>query len=181
MGLDDVLAKLLAEKSIRAAFPLEGDFFDEVVEEEGGITESTLGMPLVNRALEEVLKRSVTVCVFCESSFEPSTDHIMIMEDGCGNMVGHDVPPCMIDDFKDDPNIFWLCDDFAIHPEKAGTHEMMIVILPQRLRIIGADEGAKDPVLLYPATTTDIMLRKHFGMSVNDPKIASAIIAFDLI
>jgi len=179
MGMDDVIAKLLADKSIIAAFPLEGAIYGEAVAEERGIVESSWGMPLVNKALEEVLERGAAVCVFCDSAFEPNDGHIMVMMDGEGNVVGHDVPPCMMDSLRDDPDVFWLCDDFAMYPERAGTQEMAIVMLPQRVRVVGAAEGAGDPVLLYPATTTDIMLRRHFGMPMDDPRVASAIIAFD--
>jgi hypothetical protein len=179
MGMEDVLAKLGTDKSVRAAFVLEGDLYGKVVAEESSVTESSMGMPLINRALEAVLKRKMVVCVFCEYTFETPVDHVMIMEDSGGNLIGHDVPLCMADKFKDDPEIVWLCDDFAMYPNRSQTEEMMIVMLPQKIRIVGPDEGAKDPVLLYPATTTDILLRKHFGMSLDDPKIATAILAFD--
>ncbi len=181
MDLEKVLEKLRSDNSVAAAFLLEEDIYGEVVCEEGGVTESTFGMPLINRALEEVMKRSFAVCVFCDGSFEPPSDHVMIMEDGCGNLVGHDVPICKMDDFKDDPDIFWLCDDFAMFPHKAETQEMAMIMLPQKVCSLGEKDGVKDPVLLYPATTTDIILRKYFGISVDDPKIASAILAFDML
>ena len=181
MGVEEVLTKLGSEKAVKAAFLLEGDFYDEVVGEEGSIIESTMGMPLVNRALEEVLKREVAVCLFCDGTFEPTTDHVMIMEDRCGNIVGHDVPARMMDDFKDDPDIFWLCEDFAMYPCRAESQEILIVMLPQKARSLGEKEGIADPILLYPATTTDVMMRKHFGISVCDPKIASAILAFNIL
>jgi hypothetical protein len=181
MGLEEVLAKLRTDKSVRAAFALEGDPFKEVVKEESSVKESSMGMPMINRALDEVLRRKFTVCIFVEYTFETPVDHIMMMEDGCGNIVGHDVPVCMIDKFKDDPEIVWLCDDFAMYPCKAQTEEMYIVMLPQKIGIVGAAEGAKDVVLLYPATTTDILLRKLFGVSPDDPKIATAILAYDPI
>ncbi|MCL1811609.1 MAG: hypothetical protein FWG41_05275 [Methanomassiliicoccaceae archaeon] len=181
MGLEEVLAKLSSVEAIKAAFLLEGEFYDEVVAEEDSVTESFTGMPLVNKALEEVLKRKAAVCIFCTSAFEAPTDHIMVMEDVCGNRVGHDVPACMADDFKDDPSIFWLCDDFAMYPDKADMLDVMMVMLPQKANSIGESEGVKDAVLLYPATTTDILLREHFGISPNEPGIASAIIAFNII
>ncbi|MDR1404411.1 MAG: hypothetical protein LBJ20_02430 [Candidatus Methanoplasma sp.] len=181
MGLEDVLARLGAERSVKAIFPLEGDFYKEVIMEEGSITESSFGMPIVNRALEEALRRDVAICLFCDGTFEVPTGHVMVMEDGCGNRIGHDVPVCMMDDFKDDPEIFWLCDDFAIYPQKAESQETFMIMLPQNVESVGKEEGVKNPILLYPATTTDIMLRKHFGIPLDDPKLASAILAFDLL
>jgi len=178
MGLEEVLSKLRSEKNVMAAFHLEGEFYREVVEEEDSITECSMGMPLINRALEAVMKRDTAVCIFVKNSFETPDDHVMIMEDLCGNIVGHDVPVCKMHEFKDDPRIFWLCDDFAIYPDRSEMHDIVMVMLPLKAKSVGEKEGAKDPVILYPATTTDIMLRTHFGIPVDDP-VASAILAFD--
>jgi hypothetical protein len=179
MGLKEVFERLGSERSVKAAFVLEGEFYIDVLTEEGGIVESS-GMPFVNRALEEVRKRTAAVCMFCDGALERPVDHIMVMEDSRGNVVGHDVPACKMDDFKDNPDIVWLCDDFAMFPYKAVTHEIMMVMLPQKTRTVGESEGVKDAIILYPATTTDLMLREHFGIP-GDAKLASAIIAFNIL
>lgn len=180
MGMDEIIAKLGSDKAVKAVFPLVGEFYKEVIKEESSVIESTMGMPLINRALEEVLKREVAVCVFCGYAFETPTDHVMVMEDACGNMVGHDVPARMFDDYKDNPDLFWLCEDFVVYPNKA-MDDIAIVMLPHRAQCVGEKEGAKDPTLLFPATTTDILLRKHFGVPLDDPGLASAILAFDIL
>ena len=179
MGLEEVLSKLSDNKAVKAVFPLKGNILNEMIYEEGSIIECSFGMPLANRALEAVRKKKHAVCIFCYSGFEVPTDHLMMMEDGCGNIVGHDVPPCLMCNYKDDPDIIWLCDDFAVYPHRAASEKMIMVMLPQKAKCVGKDEGVCDPVLLYPATTTDILLRQHFGISVCDPKIVSAILAFD--
>ncbi|MDR1691147.1 MAG: hypothetical protein LBR42_04830 [Candidatus Methanoplasma sp.] len=177
--VDDILAKLNANSGVRAAFPLEGEFYNDVIAEESSVIESSMGMPLINKALKEVMKRKIAICVFSRVTFEVPTEHTMLMEDGNGNVIGHDVPACMMDNYKDDPDIFWLCDDFAMYPHKAETEEMLIVMLPQKSKFITEADGAKNAVLLYPATTTDIMLRQHFGISPSEHGIASSILAFD--
>ena len=177
--MKDVLTKLGSNPAVKAAFSLEGEFYIDVIAEESSVIEGSMGMPLVNRALEEVRKRRTAVCVFCYGAFEVTTGHIMTMEDKSGNVIGHDVRGCMLDELRDDPNIIWLCDDFAIYPDKIETQEIFMVMLPQRVCSIGEKEGVRDPVILYPATTTDIMLKMHFGIPLNDPGVASAIIAFD--
>ena len=180
MGLKEVLERLDADVSVKAAFPLEGDFYEAVIAEEGGVTDSFSGMPFVNRALKEVLKRTNAVCMFCHGPFETETDHIILMEDSCGNIVGHDVPECMMHRYKDDPEIFWLSDDFAVYPNRAGMHDVVMVMMPKKVTSIGEKEGIRDAVLLYPATTTDIMLKLHFGIPL-DSRTATAILAFDVI
>jgi len=178
MGLESVISKLKEENGVRAVFHLTGEHLNAVVAEEQSVDTSSMGMPLVNRALEESLKRNTFVCIFCEYSFEHPTDHVMIMEDKKGNIVGHDVPECMMNKFKDDPDIIWLCDDFAIYPQNEMSEEVVIVMLPQKATIIGAAEGAEDPVILYPATTTDMLLREIFG-TPEGKNTATTIIAFN--
>ena len=181
MGLKEVLEKLGSERSVKAAYPLDGEIYDSVIAEEGSVTESFTGAPFVNRALKEVLKRSTAVCLFCGSAFEIPSDHVLIMEDMKGNVLGHDVPARMAGEMKDNPNLFWLSDDFVIYPDRANACDAVMVMLPQKVTSIGESEGVRDAVLLYPATTTDIMLRRHFGVSPCEPDIASAILAFDII
>ncbi|MCL2509739.1 MAG: hypothetical protein FWF07_01490 [Methanomassiliicoccaceae archaeon] len=180
MGLNEIIAKLGSEKSVKGVFPLEGEFYKEVIKEECSVIESTMGMPLKNRALDEVLKRKAAVCIFCSYAFETPTDHVMVMEDCCGNRVGHDVPACMFNDYKDKPDLFWLCEDFVVYPNKA-MDDIVMVMLPVKVQIVGEKEGAKDATLLFPATTTDILLRQHFGIPLDAPGLASAILAFDII
>jgi polyhydroxyalkanoate synthesis regulator protein len=102
------------------------------------------------------------------------------MEDCCGNRVGHDVPACMFNDYKDKPDLFWLCEDFVVYPNKA-MDDIVMVMLPVKVQIVGEKEGAKDATLLFPATTTDILLRQHFGIPLDAPGLASAILAFDIV
>jgi hypothetical protein len=181
MGLKEVLEKLRSVGSVKAAYPLEGEIYDNVIAEESGVTESFTGMPLDNRALDEVLKRSAAVCLFCGSAFEVPSDHVLVMEDTEGNVVGHDIPACMAAKFKDNKDVFWFTEDFVIYPERANMHDAVMVMLPQKVTFVGESEGVRNAVLLYPATTTDLMLRMHFKVSLGDPDIASAILAFDVV
>jgi hypothetical protein len=87
----------------------------------------------------------------------------------------------MTDRFKDAEDLFWLSDDFVMDPDKMGAHDIVMVMLPQKALTIGEREGVKDAVILYPAVTTDMILRRHFGIPPGEPDIASAILAFDVI
>ena len=179
MGIQEVVDKLRKEDGVCEIFILEGDNFKAAIDEEKSVVESSMGMPMVNKALEECLKRNTFLCICCDYTFEQPTEHIMLMEDGDGNIIGHDIPICMIDDFKDREDIVWLCDDFAMFPQKATSEEMYIIMLPQHVNAIGPAEGVMDPVILYPATTTDMVLKKLFNMQ-DRPELATAILAFDM-
>ena len=179
MGLKEVLDVLGSIDSVKAAHVLEGEFCDQVMKAEGSVNECAFGMPFVNRALEEVCKRTVSLCLFTSGNFEDVTEHIMILEDARGNIVGHDVPKCMADDYKDNEEIVWLSDDFALYPN-ADLFKVNMIMLPNKAKFIGENEGIRDPVMLYPATTTDILLKEHFGVPLNE-RICTAILAFDIL
>jgi hypothetical protein len=179
VGLKEVLDLLDTNGSVKAAFVLEGEFYRKVIAEERSVTECAFGMPFVNRALDEVLKRNVAVCLFASGNLENIEEHIMIMEDKHGNIVGHDVPKCMVDDYKDNPDIVWLSEDFAIYPDRMDLWEAAMVLLPNKVSSIGKNEGVEDAIMLYPATTTDMLLKEHF--MIPDNKVSTAILAFNII
>jgi hypothetical protein len=179
MSLETIIKKIRATEGVVDVFVLEGDVLDKVLDEEGNV-DTSIGMPLENRALEECIKKNTKVCVFCGYSFEQPTEHVMIMEDGNGNIVGHDIPIGSKDDPVSDPDAVWLSEDFVMFPGLMTADEVKVVMLPQKISTVNETDGAKDPMILYPAPTTDEILRKHFGIDVEDPDIASALIAFDI-
>ena len=179
MGAAEIAELLKTKKGVHGAHILDGELLKEAFDEEKQVTESSFGMPLVNRALEECLKKHVFVCLFCDYGFELPTDHVMIMEDGNGNIVGFDIPPGQCDQYTDRADITYLSDDFVMLPE-AACDEIRIVMLPQKVKCIDEKNGVKDPVLFYPATTTDGILKKRFGIDPASSDLASVIMAFDL-
>jgi hypothetical protein len=180
MTLDIILQNILSRNSVKWAFTIDREFWLTITEEEFGVG-TVSGMPMENRALAECKKRDTMICLFCNGIFEEShSGHVMIMEDNNGNIVGHDVPDHMLDKFKDDPDVFWLCDDFVMFPNKASLGDIKMVLLPKKVESLNETHGAIDPILLYPATTTDMLLKRHFGIDP-DHRISSAILAFNLV
>ncbi|MDR2846476.1 MAG: hypothetical protein LBV63_04250 [Candidatus Methanoplasma sp.] len=181
MTLDTIMQNILSRGGVKWAFPIEREFWLTVSEEENGIG-TVSGMPMENRALAECRKRDTAICMFCNGVFEESHGgHVMIMEDNSGNVVGHDVPADMMDQFRNDPEAFWLCEDFVMFPNRALAGDIKMVMLPKPVVSLNETHGAKDPILLYPATTTDLLLKRHFGIATDDHRLSSAILAFDLV
>ena len=181
MGSKEVLDKIRSSTAIKAAYIMDGKLYKEFVREEGSVTGSDAGMPLDNRAFKEMLKRTTAVCLFSTGDFEEITEHIVIMEDPEGNMVGHDIPECMAGAFDNDPNLFFLSDDFVMNME-ANMREVTMVLLPKKdVRCVGEAEGAKDVMIMFPAPTTDLLLRRHFGIRDDEKGIASSVLAFNHI
>jgi hypothetical protein len=178
MSIETIIKKLRSAEGVAEAFVLEGEILNTVLDEEGSI-DTSIGMPLDNRALAECIRKNTILCLFCGYSFEPPSEHVMIMEDGNGNIVGHDIPIGSKDDPINDPDAVWLSEDFVMFPSLMTCDDMKVVMLPQKINTINETDGAKGPILLYPASTTDMILRKHFGIDTEDPDIASALLAFD--
>ncbi len=180
MSDDKIIDKLMAAKGARAAFPADEETFDMVCRLEDGITDTTFGMPMENRALKACIGSQDRAVFFCDYSFEPPECHVMIMEDSNGKMVGFDVPDCLREKYSSDPDLVWMGEDFAIDPA-ADMGECTMVMLPQELKCLGEAEGVKRAVILYPALEADQYLKKKYGIDLDDPQVASAIVGYDLI
>jgi len=180
MGMDGIVEKLKGREGVFDVCMLTDELFKEFLKEESSVEESSMGMPLVNEALKECLHRNSHLAVFSSGSFDMPQDHVMVMKDDEGHIVGHDVPKGMMEMFQEMQDVIWLCDDFVMFPSVCAMSEISMHMLPQRLTIIDEGDGAGNPVVLYPATTSDMLLKRMFSIPL-DSKLASAIISFDLL
>ena len=180
MSDEKIIQKLLAAQGARAAYPADDETFKEVCRLEEGIVDTTFGMPMENRALKACMESQGRAVFFCDYSFEPPDCHVMIMEDTNGKMVGFDVPEPLREKYSSDPDLVWMGEDFAIDPN-ADMGECMMVMLPQELKCLGESEGVRRSVILYPALEADQYLKRKYGVDLDDPQIASAIVGFDYL
>ncbi len=177
MDVREISALLNSMPGVHKAVVPDNDVINEVFRREASIEDTTFGMPMDNRALKTCMKRSLHVVIFCDYVFELPTDHVMTMEDCDGNLVGYDIPVGKQEEYIDRTDIVWLSDDFVL---LTGVGDIdRVVMLPQKATCIGCAEGVSDPVIFYPATTTDIFLKDVFGMDKSTPSIASALISFN--
>jgi hypothetical protein len=179
MGFEDALSKVKSAKGVINAFPMDGPILESVCAEEDSVRLSG-GMILENRALDECLRRNVHICVFSRDFFEPMSDITMLMEDAFGNVVGHDVPECMIEEYKCRTDIVWLSDSFVLYPNVTSRSEPRLVMLPRKVRLIGAADGVFGAVGYYPSITSHNILREHFVIG-DDPDVSSMIIGMDTL
>ena len=175
MTEEDIARRLKTVAGVHDAIAPPRDVLAEAFSMEAGIGDTTFGMPLENRALEECIRRDACVCVLCDHSFEKPTDHVMTMEDCNGRMVAYDIPAGRKGDYAEKKNLIWISDDFVM---EADGEAVKMVMLPQRTRCICEADGVRDAVIFYPATTTDAYLRKQLGYMNNDSRLATALVAF---
>lgn len=179
MDFGKIKEKLLRTPGVVLVFETDDETFGKVAEMESGIQDTTFGMPLDNRALAKSMGQECRMVLFCDMRFQPPADHVMVMYNAAGEMVAFDVPHGRISEFENDPDLVWLCEDFVMRPDALSEAKAM-TMLPQRIDCIGEAEGVRDPVVFYPALTTDTYLREKYGVDPMNADIASAILSFDL-
>lgn len=173
-----IAEKLMNAPGIHLAVVPDDDVLNELFAREDDIVDTTFGMPIDNRALAACRGRSKHVVIFCDYTFEVPDGHVMMMEDENGKTVGFDIPSGKAEEYIDRTDLVWLSDDFVLLTT-TGSDIAKVVMLPQKARCIGEKDGVKDAVLFYPATTTDMFLKKRFGVDTDTPSIASALLSFD--
>ncbi|MDR0524016.1 MAG: hypothetical protein LBG62_06325 [Candidatus Methanoplasma sp.] len=178
-GVEDVLSVLRSMDGVAAAFLLDGAALDAAVAEER-VAGTISGMPMENRALDECVRREVRVCLFCTGAFGDAEGRVLVMEDGDGNVLGHDVIGGRGAEADFGEDALWLSDDFVVFPGRRSAGGVRMVMLPRRVSSIGRAEGAGDPVLMYPSTGTDLLLKRLFRVPEGS-KASSAILAFDRV
>ncbi|UAL07338.1 MAG: hypothetical protein KRP56_05760 [Candidatus Methanogranum gryphiswaldense] len=178
MDIDKIMVTLSSASGIRKVIVPDKDVVEEIFDREGCIEDTTFGMPMDNRALAACKERSMHIVVFCDYNFEVPTDHVMTMEDDRGNIVGFDIPAGKQEEYIDRTDIVWLSDDFVLSTN-ADSDIAKVVMHPQKVRCIGEGEGVRDPIIFYPATTTDVFLKERFGVDINSANIASALLSFN--
>ena len=170
-----LIRKVLSAEGAVGAFIADDETFMEVCRLEEGVSDTSFGMRMENRALEACKECPKRIVVFCTVQFEPPDCHVMVMEDADGKRVGSDVPGSMREQFLSDPDLIWMGEDFVVSP-CADIGGCRMVMLPQEIKCLGEAEGVGRAVILYPSMDADAYLKEKFGADRNDAGIASGII-----
>lgn len=180
MSLEEVLNRIKADPNVHSVFLMDEDMVARMNAEESTVNTS-IGLPLDNKALRACMEKKCFVCIFCYGKFDPPKDHVMLMVDGNGKVVGFDIPPGKEGEYSGRGDLVWLSDDFVMDVSCGMGDDICVVMNPQKVTVVGASEGVSDPILFYPSTTTDLLLRAEYGIDPNDSRIASAVMAYDPI
>ena len=175
---DAVLEKIRSIGGAVAAFDMDADTFRMVHRLESDVSASTAGLPMDNRALEACIRCSKHVAIFCDDDLDLPEGHIISMEDPEGNVVGFDVSAGMRERYAADPGLVWLSEDFAIRSD-ADIGGCRMVMLPKEVDVIGVADGVARAVVLFPNVDTDAYLKRRYGFPLDDPRMATAILAYE--
>ena len=99
MGESDVMEYILSKEGVLRVEPLDRRTVGRLVEAEESITRVSGGMRLENRGMMDCAGMERNFVMFCDASFPRPDEVTMEMVDDRGVVIGHDVPPCMRQDF----------------------------------------------------------------------------------
>lgn len=160
MNESDVMEYILSKGGVLRVEPLDRRTVGRLVEAEESITRVSGGMRLENRGMTDCAGMERNFVMFCDASFPRPDEVTMEMVDDRGVVIGHDVPPCMRQDFAARDDIIWMADGFVMYPRRVGEHDVRMVMLSSRFDV-------PEPLvsrIFYPSLTTARMLNGMFGV-----------------
>lgn len=166
----DVMEYILSKEGVLRVEPLDRRTVGRLVEAEESITRVSGGMRLENRGMTDCAGMERNFVMFCDASFPRPDEVTMEMVDDRGVVIGHDVPPCMRQDFAARDDIIWMADGFVMYPRRVGEHDVRMVMLSSRFDV-------PEPLvsrIFYPSLTTAHMLNGMFGVECE--RLASVVI-----
>ncbi len=138
------------------------DTVQEIVQIEDSITRVSCGLRMENSGVGTCASREHVFALSCNGDFPRPSEVTMEMIDEDGIVVGHDVPQCMIDHFKERDDIIWITDSFVMYPNKITVKDARMVLHASRCahENIPADI---EPWIFYPSTSSAIRMNEVFG------------------
>ncbi len=179
MKLDEFLDRLRSEKGVVRAEVMPDDLCGWIVEEESTVTGAMGSMPVNNIGLRECMARDVRICVFEDLDFWHPDSRSMRMVDSTGQVVGHDLAQSEVPEFMERPDVILVSDDFVMYPEVEAVGDTTM----EMLSVTYLGDGGwipedMEPVIWYPSTTSDAMIRKYFGHPLDET--ATGMLALNL-
>jgi hypothetical protein len=176
--MSDVLELLKGMKGVVHAFVLDDGCRAKIWDIEKDI-KAALGIPVINKGVEECLKRQYVVCIIKKTSFRPPPEPTVMLLTNSGVVLGEEILPPFKQRFLESvkEEIIWLSDEFVIYPERRGGNKEFFVMPPVSFPEV-EELGMKKVVSCSASAPADMMLRATHGLE-DDPKLASVLIGFD--
>lgn len=171
-----VVEKLRKMKQLRNVIVPTDEELKAFFETEASIGTQS-GMPMINASLRESMKRKHHLVLAQSDAIEHTPHHLMTMIAPDGTTVGFDVPKGLEYEVEGREDLVWLSEDFVLDPN-GSIGEVTVVMHPYPVSILGAEEGVKDAVLMFPAPSVDIMIRDTYNIG-RSVEYSTAILSFD--
>lgn len=173
----DLIEALTALDGVIAAEQLDDEAMKVVTGIETSIRTVSGGMRIENRGILDCAGMSRNYVLFCGSGFPRPEQVTMEMVDDAGEVVGHDVPPCMVDAFRSRDDVIWMSDGFVLYPGLVCDRDVRMVMLSSRMKVSGP-LGEFDVRSFYPSASSVEYLLGLFGREP-DRSVAAVILGVD--
>lgn len=173
----DLIEALTALDGVIAAEQLDDEALKVVTGIETSIRTVSGGMRIENRGILDCAGMSRNYVLFCGSGFPRPDQVTMEMVDDAGEVVGHDVPPCMVDAFRSRDDVIWMSDGFVLYPGLVCDRDVRMVMLSSRMKVSGP-LGEFDVRSFYPSASSAEYLLGLFGREP-DRSVAAVILGVD--
>jgi hypothetical protein len=166
-------------KGVVGVFIMDDDVSNKVLAEERSVISIT-GMDVQNIAFEEVMKREHRVCIVYDNGFfeEPKGTPVIMIVNSSNEVVGTAVPEDMFEEYSKRNDIIWVSDDFVLFTNSNTDGTERFVLPPCKYDALSEKEGCRDAIFSSPATTSDILMKNHFGVSTCQ-KTSTIVIGFN--
>ena len=176
--MKDIVEMLQNLKGTIHVFPLDDQCRSKVWDIERDI-KGSLGIPVVNKGIEDCLKRRYVICIIKNKGFRPPPEATVVLMTDTGTVLGEEVLPGQKKRFLDmKENVVWLSEEFVVYPERRGGTKEYFLMPPVSFPEVSDIDGMKNVVSCSPAAPSDMMLREMHGYK-DDPKLASILVGFD--
>lgn len=173
----DLIEALTALDGVIAAEQLDDEAMKVVTGIETSIRTVSGGMRIENRGILDCAGMSRNYVLFCGSGFPRPEQVTMEMVDDAGEVVGHDVPPCMVDAFRSRDDVLWMSDGFILYPGLVCDRDVRMVMLSSRMKV-SEPLGEFDVRSFYPSASSAEYLLGLFGREP-DRSVAAVILGVD--
>lgn len=173
----DLIEALTALDGVIAAEQLDDEAMKVVTGIETSIRTVSGGMRIENRGILDCAGMNRNYVLFCGSGFPRPEQVTMEMVDDAGEVVGHDVPPCMVDAFRSRDDVIWMSDGFVLYPGLVCDRDVRMVMLSSRMKVSGP-LGEFDVRSFYPSASSAEYLLGLFGREP-DRSVAAVILGVD--
>lgn len=174
----NIISRIKEMRGSVYVFPLNEECRERILDIEGNIT-GVLGIKVINKGVDECLKRQHVVCIIKKASFRPPPEPTVMLISDDGVVLGEEILPHFKKEFlanvKED--IIWLSEEFVMYPERKGNKSEYFIMPPVSFPEV-EELGMLDVVSCSPSAPADMMLREMHGYE-DDAKLASILVGFD--
>ncbi|MCL1983964.1 MAG: hypothetical protein FWG58_01035 [Methanomassiliicoccaceae archaeon] len=162
---------------VHHAFYLDDAILNELKEEEAKV-KGTMNIGVVNEGFNEALKREKVICIIKDFRFRPPPAPTVILRGNDGSVMGEEVFPHTLHEYKGREDLIWMGEEFVVFPEVQAHGGETFVMPPIAFPELNDGNGCVDVISCSPAPTSDLKIKTYYGYK-DDPKLATILVAFD--